>query len=53
MGFGLDGHGTGFDSWQGQEISLLNKIQTGFEAHSTSYPMGSEKYFHGFKTASE
>jgi hypothetical protein len=37
----------GFDSWQGQELSLLNKIQTDFGAHSTSYPMGAENYFHG------
>jgi hypothetical protein len=39
----------GFDSWQGQEISLLNEIQTGFGAHSTSYPMGAENSFYGAK----
>jgi hypothetical protein len=43
----------GFDSWKGQEISLLNKIQNGFGPHSTSYLMGAEKSIHGFKAAGE
>jgi hypothetical protein len=43
----------GFDSWKGQELSLLNKIQTGFGPHSTSYLMGAKNSIHGVKEAGE
>jgi hypothetical protein len=43
----------GFDSWQGKEMSLHNKIHTGFGAHSTSYPMGAENSFSRVKAVSD
>jgi hypothetical protein len=32
--------GSEFESREGQEFSLLHVLQTGFGAHSASYPMG-------------
>jgi hypothetical protein len=50
-GYGLD------DGWvrvrvpMGQEFSLLHVVQTGSEAHPTSYPMGTGGSFPGGKAA--
>jgi hypothetical protein len=41
----------GFDSRQGQDFSILYIIQTGSEAHSVSYPMGTVGSFSGVKNS--
>jgi hypothetical protein len=46
-----DRGGPSFDSRWGQEFSLLQVVQTGSGAHSTSYPMGTEGSYPGDKVA--
>jgi hypothetical protein len=48
---GLRAERPGFDSWHGQEISLLHRVQTGSGAHPASYPMGIGGSFPGGKVA--
>jgi hypothetical protein len=40
-----------FDSWQGENFSILNKAQSGSEAHPASYTMGIGDCFLGDKAA--
>jgi len=41
----------GFDSWQGQGISLLDhRVQIGSGAHAASSPIGTKGSFPGDKT---
>jgi hypothetical protein len=42
---------TRFNSWQGQDFSVLHSVQTGSGAHPASYPMGSRFDFHRSKAA--
>jgi hypothetical protein len=46
---GLRAGRPGFDSRQGQDLSLLHSVQTGPEAHPASYPMGTGGSFPGVK----
>jgi hypothetical protein len=46
--FGLDGPGSISDS---QDFSLLHSVQTGSEAHRTSYPIRAWDSFPGDKAA--
>jgi hypothetical protein len=41
----------GFDSWQGEDIYLLYSLQTGSEAYTASYAMGTGTDFSGGKGA--
>jgi hypothetical protein len=41
----------GFDSRQGQDISLLYSVQTGSGAHPASYTMDTGGFFHWGKAA--
>jgi hypothetical protein len=45
MDYGMDGCG----SIPGRDkgFSLLHSVQTGYEVHSASYPMGTDGYFSG------
>jgi hypothetical protein len=43
--------GSEFESRLGQELSLLEIVQTGSEVHPTSYPMGTGGSFPGGKAA--
>jgi hypothetical protein len=43
--------GSKFESWEGQEFSLLHVIQTGSGAHPASYPIGMGGSFPGGKEA--
>jgi hypothetical protein len=45
--------GLEFESWWGQEFSLLHVVQTISEVHSTSYPMGTGSSFPGGKAVEE
>jgi hypothetical protein len=45
-GYGPDDRGSEFESWWGQEFSLLHVIQTGSGVHPTSYLMGTGGSFH-------
>jgi hypothetical protein len=51
-GYGPDNQRVEFDSQSGQEFSLFHIIQTGFGAHTASYPMGTRGSFPGGKAAS-
>jgi hypothetical protein len=44
-GYGLDDRGVGVWVLMGQEFALLHVVQTGSEAHPTSYPMGTGDSF--------
>jgi hypothetical protein len=50
-GYGLDNYGVGFESWWGQEFSLLHVVQTGPGTHPASYPMGTGGSFPRGKAA--
>jgi hypothetical protein len=39
---GWTAEGLEFESWQGQEFSLLHIVHTGSGTHLASYPMGAE-----------
>jgi hypothetical protein len=43
--------GSEFESWYGQQFSLLHVIQTGSRFRQTSYPMGTGGSFLGGKAA--
>jgi hypothetical protein len=43
--------GWDFDSRQGYDFSLLNRVKTGSEAHPPSYPIGTGSSFQGGKEA--
>jgi hypothetical protein len=43
--------GSVFESWWGQEFSLLHVVQTGSGANPVSYPMGAGGSFRGGKAA--
>jgi hypothetical protein len=44
---GLRAGQPGLDSRQGQDVSLLHNVQTGFGAHQASYPMSTGGFFSG------
>jgi hypothetical protein len=48
---GLRAGRPGLDSRQGQDISLLHSVQTGYEAHLVSYPKGTGGSFPGGEMA--
>jgi hypothetical protein len=48
---GMTTEGSEFESRWVQEFFLLHVVQTGFGAHSTSYPMGTEDFLPGGKAA--
>jgi hypothetical protein len=50
-GYGLDDQGVGVRVPIGSEFLLLHVVQTGSEAHPTSYPMGTGGSFPGGKAA--
>jgi hypothetical protein len=41
--------GSGFESRQGQEFSLLHVVQIGSGDHPASYPIGTRSSIHGVK----
>jgi hypothetical protein len=41
----------GFDSWQGQEFSFFDNVQTGFGDYPASYPLGKGSSSLGVKQA--
>jgi hypothetical protein len=46
---GLQAGRSGFDSRQGEYVSLLHSVQNGSRVHPSSYPMGIEGSFPGGK----
>jgi hypothetical protein len=50
-GYGLDNEGSEFESWYGQEFSLLHVVQTGSRVDPTSYLMSNGGCFPGGKAA--
>jgi hypothetical protein len=40
IGYELENWGMVFDSWQGQESIIPQRVQTGSEAHPASYKIG-------------
>jgi hypothetical protein len=51
MATGWTTEGCEFESWEGQEFSLLHVAQTGSGVHSVSYPMGTGGSFSRGKAA--
>jgi hypothetical protein len=47
--YGLDDRGSDFESRWSQELSLLQIVETDYEVHPTSYPMGTGGSFPGGK----